>query len=322
MSFCNPNEIMNKKTVFKLGTRKSPLALWQAERVSALLKTQHPNITVEIVKIVTSGDKILDKPLVQVGGKGIFTKEIEEAMLAGDIDFAVHSFKDVPTELPDGLGLSCIPERSSPFDALFTKGAASIADMPENPTIATGSLRRKAQILNLRPDANVIDIRGNVNTRLQKFHDSHWDGFIMAHAAAMRMEWEDKVKKISPQEILPAPAQGALAIETRIDDQETIAFLSSIHNEPVSHAILAEREFLASMEGGCQVPVGAYASQYGDSLSLTGLIATLDGKQLIRKTGYGSAEFSQDLGKQVAETVLKNGGLEIKESLIQANAEL
>lgn len=310
------------KKLFKLGTRKSPLALWQADRVCDLLQKHHPDTTVEIVKIVTSGDKILDKPLVQVGGKGIFTKEIEQAMMDGEIDFAVHSFKDLPTELPGGLEISCIPERSSPFDALFSKGAKSITEMQENPTIATGSLRRKAQILNLRPDANVVDIRGNVNTRLQKFHDSNWDGFIMAHAAAMRMEWQDQVNSISPQEILPAPAQGALAIESRIGDEETKQFLSSTHNESISHAVMAERTFLAVMEGGCQVPVGAYASQYGDSLSLTGLIASLDGKHLIRKTGYGPAEFPHELGKKVAEFVLQNGGQEIKEALIKENEKL
>lgn len=310
---------MTEKKTFRLGTRSSPLALWQAEHVCALLQEKHPDAAVEIVKIVTSGDKILDKPLVQVGGKGIFTKEIEQAMLEGRIDFAVHSFKDLPTELPAGLEISCIPERSSPFDALFSSKAKSIMDMPPNPTIATGSLRRKAQILRIRPDANVIDIRGNVNTRLNKYHESEWDGFIMAHAAVMRMEWHEQVHIVSTAELLPAPAQGALAIENRMDDEDTKALLSSIHNPKIAPAVMAERAFLAAMEGGCQIPLAAYACRYGNALSLTGLISTLDGKESIRRTEYGSAENPQIIGEQLAQSILQQGGQGIKESLMQAN---
>lgn len=313
---------INPKRVFKLGTRSSPLALWQADRVSTLLKQFQPDIQMEIIKITTSGDKILDKPLVQVGGKGIFTKEIEEAMQREEIDFAVHSFKDLPTVLPDGLEVTCIPERSSPFDALFSPSSNAIRGLPKNPTIATGSLRRKAQILYLRPDAEVVDIRGNVNTRLKKYEEAGWDGFIMAHAAVVRMEWEDKVHIISPKEILPPPAQGALAIECRSDDDETKTLLAAIHNKHIAPAVWAERSFLSAMEGGCQIPLAAYAGLYGNCLALTGLISALDGKESIRQSVYGSSEDPYSLGKQLAETILQNGGEEIKTALIHANDTL
>ncbi len=314
----NSNQI-NPKREFKLGTRSSPLALWQAERVTVLLKQKHPETKIDIVKITTSGDRILDKPLVQVGGKGIFTKEIEEAMQREEIDFAVHSFKDLPTVLPEGLEVTCIPERSSPFDALFSPSSKTINELPENPTIATGSLRRKAQILHLRPDAKVVDIRGNVNTRLKKYEEAGWDGFIMAHAAVVRMEWEDKVHILSPQEILPPPAQGALAIECRCDDEETKSLLAAIHDEHIAPAVWAERSFLAAMEGGCQIPLAAYASPYGNCLALTGMISTLNGKEFIRESTYGNSEKPHALGKRLAETILQNGGEEIKTALIEAN---
>lgn len=312
-------EKMNK-LIFKLGTRGSPLALWQAERVTALLLAKRPEITVETVIIHTLGDKILDKPLVQVGGKGIFTKEIENALLAGEIDFAVHSYKDLPTVLPEGLDIVSVPERDSPYDALFSEKAENLKDLPPAPVIATGSLRRRAQVLAVRPDAEIEDLRGNVNTRLKKYRESDWDGMIMAHAGIRRMGWEDQIAGIlSPLEMLPAPAQGALAIEAREDDRETHEFLQSIHDSRTALGVQAERCFLATLEGGCQVPIGAYAILEKKQLTLHGLVSSLDGTRCIRRTLKGEARDAASLGRRLAHEIYENGGKEIIEELKALN---
>ncbi len=311
-------EKMNNAKNFKLGTRSSPLALWQAERVTALMQQNNPDVEIEIVKITTTGDKVLDKPLVQVGDKGIFTKEIENALLDKTIDFAVHSFKDLPTKFPDGLGITAIPERDSPFDALISRKAACLKNLSKNPTVATGSLRRKAQILSLRPDAHVVDIRGNVNTRLRKYEESDWDALIMAMAAIHRMEWDNKIANIlSPEEMLPAPAQGALAVETRLDDEPTNALLQTIHDQTTAKTVQAERAFLAVLEGGCQVPIAAYAILEENQIELTGLISSLDGKQCLRESRKAPADDPISLGRALAEQMLENGGKEIIQELIQ-----
>lgn len=310
---------MQKKDV-RLGTRKSPLALWQAHRIRDRLAEVSPGVHVEIVEITTTGDKILDKPLVQVGGKGIFTKEIEDALLDERIDFAVHSYKDLPTVLPDGLSIGCVPERDSPFDALFSRKATGLADMPEAPVIATGSLRRRAQILIARPKATVVDLRGNVQTRRKKFEASEWDGMIMAHAAIRRMRWDDAIAgPIAPEEMLPAPAQGALAIEARSDDEETRALLERIHSQETSYGVVAERAFLARLEGGCQVPIAAYAEVDDNTLTLHGLLSSLEGDPHLRLQITGSVEEAETLGNALAERMLEQGGAEIIDSLKQAN---
>jgi hydroxymethylbilane synthase len=307
---------MSDSFLFKLGTRGSPLALWQADRVKAMLQETRPDATVEIVIIHTIGDKILDKPLVQVGGKGIFTKEIENALLAREIDFAVHSFKDLPTVLPDGLAIVSIPDRSDPFDAIFSRSGTSLATLPPNPTIATGSLRRKAQVLIARPDAAVVDIRGNVNTRLAKYRDSDWDALIMAQAGIVRMGWQDKISGVlSIDEMIPAPAQGALAIEARCDDQRTIDLLQSIHNQEVAVGVLAERAFLAVMEGGCQVPMGAFAEVNPKSLRLHGFASNLDGSIYFNQILEGSILHPEETGKKLAHHILDNGGHKIVQQL-------
>jgi len=303
---------MNKNLLFKLGTRGSPLAMWQAERVQALLQETNPGVVIEIEIIQTTGDKILDKPLVQIGDKGLFTKEIEIALVDGAIDLAVHSFKDLPTQLPEGLIISSIPERDSPFDALISRQSSSLSGLPANPVIATGSLRRKAQIMVARPDAEVVDIRGNVNTRLQKFHDSDWDALIMAEAGMRRMGWVDKISGVlSIDEMLPAPAQGALAIETRIDDQRTIALVESINDSDTSVGVEAERAFLAELEGGCQVPIAAYSIIDGEIMTLHGLISSLDGKNLVRRTTEASLSNPALTGCSLAQAIKTNGGQEI-----------
>lgn len=311
---------MTDKHVFKLGTRGSPLALWQAERVKTLLAEAVPDAQVEIEIIHTLGDKILDKPLVQVGGKGIFTKEIETAMLDERIDFAVHSFKDLPTVLPDGLAVVSIPERDSPFDALFSRDYSCLADMPDDAVIATGSLRRRAQILALKPKAQVIDLRGNVNTRLQKYNDAGWHGMIMAHAAIRRMEWDDKIAgPLSPDEMLPAPAQGAIAIEARGDDSETRELLQSIHNSDDASSVLAERAFLARLEGGCQVPMAAYATVESGALKLAGLVSSINGDPMASDSIEGPAGQAESLGRELADRLLEQGGADIIEHLKDLN---
>ncbi len=309
-----------KKNVFKLGTRGSPLALWQAERVKSLLSQRCPEAEIEIVTIQTTGDRILDKPLVQLGGKGVFTKEIENALLDERIDFAVHSFKDLPTVLPQGLEIVSIPERDSPFDAIFSRSASCLKDLPPDPMIATGSLRRRAQVLAARPDATVIDIRGNVNTRLKKFRESDWDALIMAEAGARRMGWRDQIAGVlSVEEMLPAPAQGAIAIEARIDDEAVRDLLLTIHDKTTAAIVLAERAFLATLEGGCQVPIAAYAMVDGENLNLEGLIASLDGSPIVRESKTGSASCPDELGRNLAQAILDHGGREIIDLLSSLN---
>ncbi|MDX9753669.1 MAG: hydroxymethylbilane synthase [bacterium] len=307
---------MNNQLVFKLGTRGSPLALWQAERVKSLLLQAQPELHIEIVIIHTTGDKILDKPLIQVGGKGIFTKEIENAMLAGEIDFAVHSFKDLPTVLPEGLAIVAIPERSEPMDAILSRGGTTLATLPPNPTIATGSLRRRAQVRIARPDSTVVDIRGNVNTRLRKFYESPWDALIMAHAGLVRMEWQDRIGGVLPlEEMIPAPAQGALAIEARKDDTRTQTLLSSIHDPQAAQGVWAERAFLATLEGGCQVPMGAFAQLSEQTITLHGFVSNLDGSIYFRESLQGPHTDPSTLGIQLAQHILARGGQAIIEDL-------
>ncbi|MEW6234366.1 MAG: hydroxymethylbilane synthase [Candidatus Omnitrophota bacterium] len=311
---------MNENNVFKLGTRGSPLALWQAERVKSLLEAKRPGAVIELVIIQTSGDKILDKPLVQIGGKGVFTKEIEESLIDGAVDFAVHSFKDLPTIQPPELAIVSIPERDSPFDAILSRSAANLRDLSPHPVIATGSLRRRAQILALRPDANVVDLRGNVNTRMRKYRESNWDAMIMALAGIRRMGWEDQISgALAPEEMLPAPAQGALAIEARQQDERTRELLLSIHDEATAAGVLAERAFLATLEGGCQVPMAAYAEMQESVLTLHGLIAGLDGAPCIRQMLQGDAKHPIELGKQLGENILQAGGWKIIASLQEKN---
>ncbi|HOJ61167.1 MAG TPA: hydroxymethylbilane synthase [bacterium] len=311
---------MNTSSHFRLGTRGSPLALWQARRVQALLADKCPDAAVEIVVIHTTGDKILDKPLVQLGGKGVFTKEIEHALLAEEIDFAVHSFKDLPTRLPDRLAIVSVPERDSPFDALLAREGRCLKELPAHPVIATGSLRRRAQVLAARPDASVVDLRGNVNTRLRKYHESNWDAMIMAEAGLRRMGWTDQIAGILPlDEMLPAPAQGALAIEARLADERTQTLLRAIHDEAVAAGAWAERSFLTTLEGGCQVPIAAYAEMENGCLILHGLVSSLDGTRRVRESESAGLDHPEETGRRLAERIWELGGNAIIEELKSTN---
>ncbi len=301
----------------RIGTRASQLALWQANWVKAELETRYPQMEVELVKIKTIGDKILDVPLAQVGGKGLFVKEIEEAMLRGEIDIAVHSMKDVPTDFPEGLGLHCITEREDPRDAVISRGV-KFADLPEKARIGTSALRRQAQLLKVRPDLQMVIIRGNVETRIRKLDDDNLDAVILAAAGLKRLGFTAKVAEYLDTDLsIPAIGQGALGIECRLADPvitETIAFF----NHPdTSYAVRAERALLKRCEGGCQVPIAAHGTVVAGELRLVGFIAAVDGQRSVRGEICGPVEECEKLGARLADQLLGQGGREILEEVYQ-----
>ncbi len=299
-----------------IGTRKSALALWQADYVADCIKEKYPEITVEKKLIVTKGDKILDTPLAKIGGKGLFTKALEDEMLAGDIDIAVHSLKDVPTELPEGLKIAAITKRFDPGDALVSPKYGTLDKLPKGAKIGTSSLRRSAQLLHARPDLKIESLRGNVNTRLQKLEDENFDGIILAVAGLKRLEMEDRITQVLPVEIcLPAVGQGALAIEARRDDEEILSIVDFLNDETTVACTNGERAFLKAVEGGCQVPVGVYGTPSEDGISLEAVIASVDGKQLYRDSVQGSPEEAEHLGKALADRLLNAGGRKILQEL-------
>lgn len=301
----------------RIGTRASQLALWQANWVKSELEKRYPGMAVELVKIKTIGDKILDVPLAQVGGKGLFVKEIEEAMLRGEIDIAVHSMKDVPTEFPEGLGLYCITEREDPRDAVISRNV-KFADLPKGARIGTSALRRQAQLLKVRPDLEMVIIRGNVETRIRKLNEENLDAVILAAAGLKRLGFTDQVSEYLSAELsIPAIGQGALGIECRLDDEqikETIAFF----NHPdTAHAVRAERALLWRCEGGCQVPIAAHGTVNGSELRLVGFIAAVDGSRSVRGEISGPTTDCEKLGIALAEKLLKDGGHEILSEVYQ-----
>lgn len=295
-----------------IATRKSPLALAQAHWVADRLCAQQPGLEVELKKIVTQGDKILDVALAKVGGKGLFVKEIEEALLRGEADLAVHSMKDVPAELPDGLIIAGVSEREDVRDALVSKSGTGLSDLPPDAKIGTSSLRRGAQLLALRPDFQIFSIRGNVQTRLAKMEEQGLDAVILASAGLSRLGLTDLItERIPVQTLLPAVGQGALGLECRADDKPTRRLVLGISDAKAAAAVEAERAFLARLEGGCQVPIAGYAVLEGADVAFSGLVASLDGKELIRGQGRAKKEQAANLGRQVAEEVLDRGGREI-----------
>lgn len=295
-----------------IATRKSPLALAQAHWVADRLTAHQPGLQVELKKIVTQGDKILDVALAKVGGKGLFVKEIEEALLRGEADLAVHSMKDVPAELPDGLIIAGVSEREDVRDALVSKNGAGLSELPEDAKIGTSSLRRGAQLLALRPGFQIFSIRGNVQTRLKKMEEQGLDAVILASAGLSRLGLADLItEKIPVHTLLPAVGQGALGLECRADDKETRRLVMAISDASAAAAVEAERAFLARLEGGCQVPIAGYAVLEGADVAFSGLVASLDGKQVIRGQGRAKKQQAANLGRQVAEEVLDRGGREI-----------
>jgi hydroxymethylbilane synthase len=301
----------------RIGTRASQLALWQANWVKSELEKRYPGMEVSLLKIKTIGDKILDVPLAQVGGKGLFVKEIEEAMLRGEIDIAVHSMKDVPTEFPEGLGLHCITEREDPRDAVISRGV-KFADLPQGAKIGTSALRRQAQLLKVRPDLEMVIIRGNVETRISKLETEKLDAVILAAAGLKRLGFTDKVAEYLPTDFsIPAIGQGALGIECRLDNEELKKTIDFFNHPATAHAVRAERALLWRCEGGCQVPIAAFGEVSGSELRLTGFIASVDGKISVKGSISGPAEECEKLGIALAEQLLKDGGHEILAEVYQ-----
>jgi hydroxymethylbilane synthase len=292
----------------RIGTRASALALWQAEWVKSELEKKYPGMTVSLTKIKTTGDKILDVPLAQVGGKGLFVKEIEEAMLAHEIDIAVHSMKDVPTMFPDGLHLSCITKREDARDALLTRNNMKFKDLPQGATIGTSSLRRQAQLMSVRPDFKIAQLRGNVDTRLRKLKEGQFDAIILAAAGVRRLGLAENVSEyIDPSISLPAIGQGALGIECRVDDRELNDLIAFFNHQDTRTCVTGERALLRRLEGGCQVPIACYGQMLNGKLHLIGLVGSVDGKRIIKETIEGEADKAEKLGVTLAEKLLSKG---------------
>ena len=304
-----------------IGTRGSELALWQTYHVKALFEAHFPDIAVDVQKIKTIGDKILDAPLAKIGDKGLFTKELEIALLENRVDIAVHSFKDVPTVLPEGLIIAAVLEREDVHDVFIVnpkKTHRTFIGIPKSAIIATGSLRRKCQLLNTRSDLQIVEIRGNLNTRLNKLDSSEWDGMILAKAGVTRLGWAKRITDILPFELmLPAVGQGALAIESRVGDQHIEEMLRPLHHQPTAVTVIAERALLRYLEGGCQIPVGAYGQINGSELRLDAMIGSLDGKRIVRGNKVGSIANAEQIGIDLAKELLSRGGKEILEKIRQ-----
>ncbi|WP_027853301.1 hydroxymethylbilane synthase [Marinobacterium litorale] len=294
----------------RIATRRSLLALWQAEYVKAELERIHPGIQVELVKIQSKGDKILDTPLAKIGGKGLFVKELENAMLDGEADIAVHSMKDVPMEFPDGLGLPVICPREKPTDAFVSNHYNHLDELPQGAVVGTSSLRREVQIRERRPDLQVNFLRGNVQTRLGKLDAGEYDAIILATAGLMRLELHERIRyEITPEESLPAGGQGAVGIECRSDDQELIDLIKPLHHTETAYRVLAERAMNRRLEGGCQVPIGCFATLNDDisEIWLRGLVGRPDGTHVLRDEIRGPVDQAEQLGITLAERLLSAG---------------
>ena len=300
----------------RIATRKSQLALWQAEYVRDVLLQYHPDLNVELVKMTTEGDRILDTPLAKVGGKGLFVKELENGLLNGDADIAVHSMKDVPVALPEGLHLSVICPREDPRDAFVSNEYSLFEDLPKGARLGTSSLRRQCQLAAQRPDLNIIDLRGNVNTRLQKLDDGDYDAIILAAAGLKRLGMEDRITEcLSPEISLPAIGQGAVGIECRRDDDWVNELLAPLNDRDTAIRVRAERSLNHRLQGGCQVPIAGYAELAHGVILLRGLVGMVDGSQIIHGEIAGQPEDAEYLGRVLAEDLLSRGADEILESL-------
>lgn len=300
-----------KKTI-RIGTRGSQLALYQAKKVKATLEVLFPELQVELKIIKTKGDKILDVALSKIGDKGLFTKEIENELLDGSVDIAVHSLKDLPTKLPEGLKLGAVLERGEFRDALVSKDGRKLAELKAGDIVATSSLRRIAGLLKINNQIVVKDIRGNVNSRLQKMEDGYCDAMIMAAAGLQRLGLDNYITEIiDPEIVIPAVSQGAIAIETRLNDLGIDTLMEKVNHSPTWNAIVAERAFLAHLEGGCQVPLGCYSKIENGTLTLSGFVASVDGSQYIRETISGEISKGAELGVQMAEKMLEKGAGQI-----------
>lgn len=304
--------------IIRIATRQSPLALWQAEHVAALLSRTFPEVTPQLVKMVTRGDKILDAPLAKVGGKGLFVKELEEGMLAGDADIAVHSMKDVPMEFPEGLHLAAILEREDPSDAFVSNRFANLNDLPINSRIGTSSLRRECQIKELFPNAEVIPLRGNVNTRLAKLDAGEYDAIILASAGLIRLGLADRITQSLPDSVsLPAVGQGAIGIECRVDDVEINEMLKALHHKETGLCVTAERAMNTRLNGGCQVPIAGFAVLENGQVFMRGLVGNPDGSVIYRAEKTGSVDQIEAIGRLIAEDLLSQGADKVLQALFK-----
>lgn len=306
----------NTVKTLRIATRKSPLAMWQAEHIKARLEALHPGLIIELVTFTTKGDKILDTPLAKIGGKGLFVKELETAMLNGDADIAVHSMKDVPMEFPEGLELGVICERENPHDAFVSNHYQSIDELPQGAVVGTSSLRRQCQVQQLRPDLVIKSLRGNVQTRLGKLDAGEFDAIILAAAGLLRMEMEDRIASFIPAEqSLPAGGQGALGIEWRANDSAVHDLIKPLAHAPTAACVMAERALNKRLQGGCQVPIAAYATLEGEHLNLRGLVGSVDGKQMLTTEQDGNIADAEAMGIRAAEHLLAQGAGQILEQV-------
>jgi hydroxymethylbilane synthase len=308
----NKGDSMNPR-ILRIGTRASALALWQANWVKDQLEKRYPDLEVTLTKIKTQGDKILDVPLAMVGGKGLFVKEIQEAMLRNEIDIAVHSMKDVPTFFPEGTGLRCITEREDPRDILvLKKGYKNFTEIRQQGRIGTSSLRRKAQLLNLRPDLEMVDIRGNVETRIRKLQEDNLDAVVLAAAGMHRLGFSEQISEYLDEKIcLPAIGQGALGLESRLDDAVTNDLIDFFNHPPTAYAVKAERAVLATLEGGCQVPIAAFGTVIDEQLELTALVSDVSGQNMLKQTLSCHVGQAVETGVALAKKLLDQGAGEI-----------
>ncbi|MEW8646167.1 MAG: hydroxymethylbilane synthase [Candidatus Thiodiazotropha endolucinida] len=299
-----------------IATRKSPLAMWQAEHVAAELKRVHPDIRVELMGMTTQGDKILDTPLAKIGGKGLFIKELEQGLISGEADIAVHSMKDVPVELPPGLHLPVTMQREDPRDAFVSNRYQSIDQLPQRACVGTSSLRRQCQLAEVRPDLVIKSLRGNVNTRLRKLDDGEYDAIILAAAGLKRLGFEDRITAlIGPEQSLPAIGQGAVGIECRVDDPRVNDLITPLHHAETAYCVGAERAMNQRLNGGCQVPIAGYAMLESDNLWLRGLVGEPDGSRIIRGEVEGKTQEARAMGEGLADRLLEWGADEILKAL-------
>ncbi len=302
--------------IIRIATRKSPLAMWQAEHVAARLREAHPGLEVELLGMSTQGDKILDTPLAKIGGKGLFVKELEQGMLAGTADIAVHSMKDVPVELPEGLHLPVILQREDPRDAFVSNNFTGVEELPEGARVGTASLRRQCQLSERRPDLKIAPLRGNVNTRLRKLDEGEFDAIILASAGLKRLGFSERITAyLDAGQSLPAIGQGAVGIECRSDDDRVNALIAPLHHADTAVCVSAERAMNQRLMGGCQVPIGGFAVLEGGRLHLRGLVGEPDGSRVIRAEITGPAADSELLGTELAEELLAKGADSILKAL-------
>ena len=307
------------KQILRIATRKSPLALWQAEHVKARLQQAHAGLEVELVTMSTQGDKILDTPLAKIGGKGLFVKELEQGMLEGRADIAAHSIKDVPMDFPAGLFLATILEREEPCDAFVSNKYAALDKLPQRAIVGTSSLRRRCQLLSKRPDLQIHDLRGNVNTRLSKLDNGEYDAIILACAGLVRLEMGDRIRqRLSAEQILPAVGQGAIGLEAREDDNDVLSLISVLDDSDTRCRITAERTMNHRLHGGCQVPIAGHALLEGDRIYLRGLVGEPDGSRIVSGEIRGPRTEAERLGLKLADELLAKGADEILEKLYAA----